>query len=384
MKANAVIVFPNTNMEVDAQIAWTTKACCDFLREISEFRVSPMAAAVEWPYAEGSRNSSGTDEIENFHFISLGNPFVRSKVWLSKVVGYFLVFLRMLFQISKKPTWYIFLPGHIGTLACLVCCLLGNRYGIYVRGEWKNTGVVGFLYRHYFAKATFIVTTGKAFAKRLEEYNDHVQEVAPMMSFRAADLSEKQSYKIDGSAVMLYVGQLHSQKGIFELVDAVSQIEKSHAVQLILVGDGSPEEVERIKNAIEEHDCRHLVTLAGRVDSKKELTRLFSEADLFAIPTYYPEGFPRVVYEAMCFGLPVVCTDIEGEMGFLRNGENCMYVERRSASDLAEKVSGLLSSEELRKRLGEEGFQDVGVLCKKFENTTHGIQVMEAIESYGL
>jgi len=384
MRSNAVIVFPNTNMEVDAQNAWTTKACYDFLREIGNNGMFPLAAAMASPYVDNSRNGSDASEIEHFRFLPLSSPSTRSKTRLGKLRSYVSAFLRILFRVPKEPVWYIFLPGHIGMLACLVCCFLGKRYGLYVRGEWKKSGILGALYRYCFAKAKFIVATGKVFTERLTEYNDHVQEVAPMMSFGATDLSEKPSYEIRDKAVVLYVGQLHPKKGIFELIDAVSRIGKNRAIQLTLVGDGSPEVVEKLEKVILEHNCGHQIELAGRVECKKELARLFSEADLFAIPTYYPEGFPRVVYEAMCFGLPVVCTDIEGEPGFLRNGENCMYVERQSTSDLADKISNLLSNEELRKHIGKRGFQEVGVLCAKFENVTHGAQIVRAIEACDL
>ncbi len=384
MATNEIIIFLNTALEVDAQNAWVTKACFDFIEEIDQDGMIPIVAAITSAYVEDSRNCSSVNQIEHFRYISLASPSDRSNDRSGKFLLYATAFLRILFRVPKKPMWYIFLPGHAGMLACLVCCLLGKRYGLYVRGTWKESGILGVLYRHFFAKAQFIIATGKAFTNRLGKYNDHVQEVAPMMHFGAADLREKSSYEIDEKAVVLFVGQLHPQKGVFELIDAVLQVGNEHAVQLILVGDGSPEVFEELDSVIQKRNCSHLVKVVGRVGCKRELARLFSEADLFAIPTYYPEGFPRVVYEAMCFGLPVVCSNIEGEAGFLRDGENCRYVEKQSASDLAEKISEVLSDEELRKRIGERGLQDVGVLCRKFEDTTHGAQVVLALEASDL
>ena len=393
MADSEIIVFPNhrveigsPNWELDAsgEDVWLVRSLRDFLSEIEQAGGVPALAAATLPYSKDSRNNTNISGIDRFQFFPLGGAYIRHRGWWVKTMGYMVATYQLLFQIPKKPFWYLQYPGPIGILACLVGCLFHVRYGLYVRCRWKSSGWLGLLNRYYFKKADFIIATGEAFKMSLLEYNANVHEVAPMISFSLGDVCEKKSYAIHNEAVILFVGQLHPEKGILELVRAVSKVRKSCKIRLVLVGDSSgiPGMPGKLEETIEENHCQQQVEIVGQIRDKIELARRFEEADLFALPSYYPEGFPRVIYEAMSFGLPVICTDVEGREGFLRDGENCRYVIKESDQDLAKKLLELLEDKKLRSHIGMNGSRDVRKLLARYEGITHGMQVVHSVQQY--
>ncbi len=60
------------------------------------------------------------------------------------------------------------------------------------------------------------------------------------------------------------------------------------------------------------------------------------------------------VFEAMAMAKPIVSTDVGDVSQLITNGENGFVVPVRDASALAEKVTLLIESEELRKKFGSK------------------------------
>lgn len=101
--------------------------------------------------------------------------------------------------------------------------------------------------------------------------------------------------------VGLYVGKLHSQKGLIELL-SVAKSFSSEQFKLILAGPDDGALVE-IKSAMNNDQ----VVLTGYVDERKKQL-LFSKADFFVYPSH-AEGFSISILEALSHTLPVVITD---------------------------------------------------------------------------
>jgi GT2 family glycosyltransferase len=89
--------------------------------------------------------------------------------------------------------------------------------------------------------------------------------------------------------------------------------------------------------------------------SDAEVNELLNTATVF-VQTSRHEGFCLPVLEAMATGLPVVCTDADGNRDFCRDGDNCLMpaAEPRAVRDALERV---LVDRELRGRLSESGLQ---------------------------
>jgi glycosyltransferase involved in cell wall biosynthesis len=149
---------------------------------------------------------------------------------------------------------------------------------------------------------------------------------------------------------LLFVGRMDRAKGLLQMVEAVSILEKRGLdVELNLVG--WPEPGDPILDEI------HQLAIAKNVDSRvhylgarslgKELFECYQNADLYIIASLASEGFPRTIWEAMAHSLPVVATCVGSIPAFTEAASE--LVEPGSALALADGVEKLIRSPELRK-----------------------------------
>jgi glycosyltransferase involved in cell wall biosynthesis len=144
--------------------------------------------------------------------------------------------------------------------------------------------------------------------------------------------------------VILFVGRLMVQKGIFELLDAMAQVRATTRCRLVIAGDG-PARAEA-QDRIAALGLTGSVALAGYL-AGADLDSAYRAADIFVLPSY-SEGFPTVLLEAMSEGLPIVTTRLRGAIDLLRHEENVLFVPPRSAGQLADALLRLLGDPELR------------------------------------
>ena len=160
-----------------------------------------------------------------------------------------------------------------------------------------------------------------------------------------------------GSIVILCVGTLCDRKGQMDLVEAFAALDEaiSSQVQILLVGDDRGNYAEAIKER-----CRSLpVNACGgiRIVSPTEsIASFYAAADVFVLSSKV-ESFPRVVLEAMAFGLPIITTPVFGVLEQVVEGENALFYPPCNSRLLAEKIEQLVSDDALRLRMAESSLQ---------------------------
>jgi glycosyltransferase involved in cell wall biosynthesis len=153
----------------------------------------------------------------------------------------------------------------------------------------------------------------------------------------------------DEQYYVLYVGRMEYRKGLYDLVRCAKQVcEERPDVSFILVGNG-PLAGSIVRESRRIGIARNVV-LAGYV-SESRLVELYQNASVCVIPSHY-EGLPTVMLEAMSCGVPVVATDIGGQVDVISNGMNGYLVPVKSPRRMARIICALLSNENLRKTVG--------------------------------
>ena len=80
-----------------------------------------------------------------------------------------------------------------------------------------------------------------------------------------------------------FVGNLIPSKGIFDLIEAVLNLEDD--TELVIAGAGKKKNVEKILNIINDNKKKN-ITFLGRLPNQ-EAVRLIESLDILALPTYY-------------------------------------------------------------------------------------------------
>jgi glycosyltransferase involved in cell wall biosynthesis len=140
--------------------------------------------------------------------------------------------------------------------------------------------------------------------------------------------------RMDEPIHFIFVGWLVREKGVIELLDAISELRSHHRFCFTFVGSGTLK--AQVKQRIEESDWGEDVVALGW-KSNEEVEQLLMSADVFVLPSY-AEGFPNVLLEAMAKGLPVICSDVGGVSESLKNGVNGFLIPPKETKPLIQAM----------------------------------------------
>ncbi|SHK41631.1 Glycosyltransferase involved in cell wall bisynthesis [Thermocrinis minervae] len=161
--------------------------------------------------------------------------------------------------------------------------------------------------------------------------------------------------KTNQKPIFLMISRLLWDKGVREFVEAGRILrEKGISAELWLLGpfdEGNPAGVprEHIQKAQEQGFIKY-------VGQAQDVRPFIAQADAVVLPSYYREGIPRVLLEAMAMAKPIITTDSVGCREVCKEGQNGFLVRPRDPQSLADAMIKFLTlSEEERKAMGEEG-----------------------------
>lgn len=159
----------------------------------------------------------------------------------------------------------------------------------------------------------------------------------------------KKKYSRISDKFVLFAGRLATNKGISDLIAAMSKIDSKN-VDLVLMGAdmGLGDDLE--KEAKSKNVNMHRL---GHVDDEIYRSAL-SAATLMVLPSEY-EAFGIVLLEAAAAKTPVIGTRVGGIPEAMSDGQNGFLVEFNDSLKLSEKISYLLEDEKLCSEMGSKG-----------------------------
>lgn len=146
------------------------------------------------------------------------------------------------------------------------------------------------------------------------------------------------------------IARLLVEKGIREYVAAARLIRASHpAVVFHLVGgvDANPGAISAAE--VQAWQDEGVVRWHGQLH---DVRPVLASAHVFVLPSFYREGTPRTVLEAMSMGRPIVTTDMPGCRETVVEGENGFLVPPRAADALAAAMLRFVDDPALVARMG--------------------------------
>lgn len=148
-----------------------------------------------------------------------------------------------------------------------------------------------------------------------------------------------------------FVGRIVDRKGINELYDAFSRINKNYPnTHLLIVGKANLEQVAD-KSLMDKLESDAKVTLTGYIDNVNEYMSIM---DLFVLPAWW-EGFGNTLIQAAAMGLPIISCDVTGCRDAVKNNYNGILIPPQNTNLLKEKMLVLMQDKKLREEFGENG-----------------------------
>lgn len=152
---------------------------------------------------------------------------------------------------------------------------------------------------------------------------------------------------------VLFAGRVFKKKGVYELVQACSQIE---GIELRMVGPC--EEVDKNK-LLEIANHGSWINFVGPVTQEKVIEEMVA-CDIFVMPTY-TEGFPNAVLECMITRTPIIVTPVGAIPEMLDFDDNPCGVKIRpqNVEDIVEAIRSTLDNETLKNELTDRAYHRI-------------------------
>lgn len=157
-----------------------------------------------------------------------------------------------------------------------------------------------------------------------------------------------------GVPVVMLASRMLWDKGVGEFVGAARKLKENGLdARFILVGEPDIENPSSVPKAklIEWHASGIIEWWGYCTDMPKVL----SQASVVCLPSYYGEGVPKILIEAMACGRPIVTTDMPGCKDLVREQQNGLLVKPKDSDDLSKGLTTLITNQSLCKQMGEAG-----------------------------
>ena len=174
----------------------------------------------------------------------------------------------------------------------------------------------------------------------------------------------KQKLGIGGNDfVFIFIGRIVRDKGIQELVEAFSKLNKKHPqAKLLLVGPLEQELDPISEETLAEIESNPAIISVGY---QQDVRPYYAISHALAFPSYR-EGFPNVPMQAGCFDLPNIVTNINGCNEIVVEGQNGLIIEPKSALELHAAMEKVLVDKALYARLSANARR---MIVERYEQT---------------
>ena len=328
-----ILLYDNTQMIVKSGRYYCASGTGDFAQELVQLghNVTMFGQQIE----DKSSTSS-------FDILSAGVRVAGMGRKSNKILSYLLLYLKSIKYILKSDYVYLFYPTSYRYLP-IVCRLLGKKYGLYIRGDENvDNKLLKYLYKNAFA----VFTVAKYYTDMVNEASKKQNgfTIRPMISYTDKDVVTDRVYSAKEKYNILFLCRIQKEKGINELLEALKNLTAKGVKNFHLKVVGGGPYLEQVRDKVKEYGIGEWVSIEGTVNDEDKKRMYYSESDIYILPTYYREGFPRTLYEAMIFGTPILTTFVSGIPSLMIDGKNCKRIMERSAVSIEEGLNFAMHS----------------------------------------
>jgi N,N'-diacetylbacillosaminyl-diphospho-undecaprenol alpha-1,3-N-acetylgalactosaminyltransferase len=184
-------------------------------------------------------------------------------------------------------------------------------------------------------------------------------------------IKEEISFK-EKDKIILFVSRLLKQKGVYDFIQSAEILKKYINWKFVLVGPIDKFNPDTIKEKeIEKWKEKENIFYLGE---RRDIRDILSISDIFIFPSYYQEGAPKVVLEAMAINLPIIAAENKGTEELVKNNINGIIIPPKSPKEIAQSIEKILFNKELSKKFSEKSreivlnnFSDEVIIKKTLE-----------------
>jgi glycosyltransferase involved in cell wall biosynthesis len=205
--------------------------------------------------------------------------------------------------------------------------------------------------RFIISKAKFVLANSSFTAQKIQAVQQVPVQLSPYGTTLSVHSPNKPASNTNKPFTILFVGRHIERKGIPFLMQATALC--GPGVQLRIVGDG--DQTNALKQQAQQLKCD--IVFTGPI-SPAQLTQEYQNADVFVLPAIVDsrgdtEGLGVVLIEALCFGLPVIASNVGGIPDVIIHQKTGLLVPPGDTQALASALQTIQSNPALRTTLLE-------------------------------
>ncbi|MGD9156421.1 MAG: glycogen synthase [Bacillota bacterium] len=262
-------------------------------------------------------------------------------------------------QVVHCHTWYTFFAGFLAKQLYHVP-LVVTMHSLEPLRPWKEEqlgpgyALSSWIERYTVAQADRVIAVSAEMkADILRYYNVAPEKVTVIhngIDLEQYRLTTDRSYLVEKGISMpyvLFVGRLSRQKGILQLLEAMTYL-KDTGMKLVLCASApdTPELEREVRQAV---DANPNIIWLNEMVPRAKVVQLYSHALMFVCPSIY-EPFGIINLEAMACQTPVVSSRVGGIKEVVVDGETGLLVEPDQPQELAAALYRLSENPDLRRR----------------------------------
>ncbi|MDH1601218.1 glycosyltransferase family 4 protein [Empedobacter sp. GD03739] len=185
--------------------------------------------------------------------------------------------------------------------------------------------------------SSFQVIKGSAVNE--DRFNTTIQSSAKLLE------QLKKEYHLTEGKTLIFVSRLLKQKGLSYLIETINQINQSEnqKINLLIAGWIDPNNPDSFtEEEIKHYGAQEGVVFLGK---RSDINDIIALADIAVLPTYYREGTPRFLLEAMAMGKPILTTDMPGCNHLVKDNKNGVLVQSQSTEEILKGLEYLLNAD---------------------------------------
>ncbi|WHY76644.1 glycosyltransferase family 4 protein [Neobacillus sp. WH10] len=290
----------------------------------------------------------------------------------------------IIFSYHMKPVIYGSMAGNKSNVKCIYSLFpgLGYTFSKIDNPSLKDKllqKIIIWLLKHACKHNNLVFVQNPDDRQELIENRIIPEDKCVRVNSSGVDLNKYTPVKLPAKPVFIMAARLLKDKGVFEYINAANHVkQKYNHVEFLLLGP-----IDLNPNSINEQELNELlsdgcVKYLGHVN---DVRPYISQASIFVLPSYYREGVPRSIQEAMAMGRAIITTDSIGCRETVKHGYNGLLTRPKDTDDLINNMEYLIQNPGEISRMGENSIK----YCKeKFDVKHVNKQMLSAMGIYDI
>ncbi len=260
---------------------------------------------------------------------------------------------------TMKPIIYAGIAGRLAKIPsrCFLITGLGHVFsdscGATLKGKFMRAASV-LLYRIALSGAKVIFTYNEADDKDVKHYRMTTDDTkicrVPGSGIDLVHFGYQPPPS--GRCVFLLIARLLTDKGIHDYVDAARLVKRTVPdAEFRLLGQFDPNPAAISRKQIQDWSSEGVIKYLGET---RDVRPYLADCNVFVLPSYYREGIPRSILEALSTGRAVITTDLPGCRETVIQNVNGLLVPPRNAKALADAMLSFVRDPTAAAQMGLE------------------------------